>query len=73
MIRNIDSGHNACARGSKHTVSIEKHGRWYVAWVEEVPGVNTQGRTWDEVRSNLKEALHDILELNRGLARKTKA
>jgi predicted RNase H-like HicB family nuclease len=52
------------------TAVIQKRGRWYVGWVEEVPGVNTQGRTLAEVRRNLKEALRDILEINRELARK---
>lgn len=52
----------------EYTAVIQKRGQWYVAWVEEVPGVNTQGRTLAEVRRNLKEALHDILEINRDLA-----
>lgn len=46
---------------------IQKHGRWYVAWVEEIPGVNTQGKTLPEARRNLKEALHLMLEENRDL------
>lgn len=46
----------------------EKRGRWYVAWVEEIPGVNTQGRTLREARENLKEALELILDVNRSLA-----
>lgn len=46
----------------------EKRGRWYVAWVEEIPGVNTQGRTLREARENLKEALALILDVNRSLA-----
>jgi predicted RNase H-like HicB family nuclease len=50
------------------TAVIEKKGRWYVAWVEEIPGVNTQGRTLAEARRNLKEALQLILEENRQLA-----
>ncbi|MGD0921268.1 MAG: type II toxin-antitoxin system HicB family antitoxin [Terriglobia bacterium] len=50
------------------TAVIQKHGRWYVAYVEEVPGVNTQGRTLAEARRNLKEALRLILETNRQLA-----
>ncbi len=49
----------------EYTAVIQKRGRWYVAWVEEVPGVNTQGRTLAEVRRNLKQALRDILEINR--------
>src|SRR5882672_7359830 len=50
------------------TAVIEKKGRWYVAFVEEIPGVNTQGRTLAEARKNLKEALSLILETNRKLA-----
>ncbi len=46
---------------------FEKHGRWYIAYVEEIPGVNTQGRTLAEARENLKEALQLILEENRRL------
>jgi len=52
----------------KFTAVIEKHGRWYIAYVEEIPGVNTQGRTLAEARENLKEALQLILEENRRLA-----
>jgi predicted RNase H-like HicB family nuclease len=51
----------------KFTAVIKKKGRWYVAWVEEIPGVNTQGKTLPEARRNLKEALHLILEKNRDL------
>jgi len=40
---------------------IEKLGRWYVAYIEEIPGVNTQRRTLAEARRNPKEALDLIL------------
>ncbi|MGA7793590.1 MAG: type II toxin-antitoxin system HicB family antitoxin [Candidatus Acidiferrales bacterium] len=49
------------------TAIIEKRGKWYVATVEEIPGVNTQGRTLAEARRNLKEALQLVLEANREL------
>ena len=52
------------------TAVIEKRGRWYVAYVEEIPGVNTQGRTLSSARRNLREALRLILDANRRLARK---
>ena len=52
----------------EYTAVIQKRGKWYVGWVEEVPGVNTQGRTLAELRRNLKEALHDILEINKEMA-----
>jgi len=50
------------------TAIFEKHGRWYIAYVEEIPGVNTQGRTLAEARENLKEALELILEENKRLS-----
>ena len=52
------------------TAVIEKRGRWYVAYVEEIPGVNTQGRTLAEARRNLKDAIRLILETNRQLVAK---
>ena len=55
------------------TAVFEKQEKWYVAYVEEVPGVNTQGRTLKEARENLKEALVLVLEANRALAEKHRA
>ncbi len=40
----------------------------YVAFVEELPGANTQGATLDEARENLQEAIELVLEANRTLA-----
>lgn len=40
----------------------------YVAFVEEVPGANTQGATREEARANLQEAVDLVLEANRTLA-----
>ena len=40
----------------------------YVAFVEELPGANTQGATLEEARENLQEAVTMILESNRELA-----
>ncbi len=40
----------------------------YVAFVEELPGANTQGATLEETRENLKEAVELVLEANRVLA-----
>ncbi len=52
----------------EYTAVIERHDGWYVGYVEELPGVNTQGRTLAEVRRNLREALRLIIEANRKLA-----
>jgi predicted RNase H-like HicB family nuclease len=40
----------------------------YVAFVEELPGANTQGATLEEARANLQEAVALVLEANRILA-----
>ena len=39
----------------------------YVAWVEELPGANTQGETLEETRENLKEAIQLVIEARREL------
>ena len=39
----------------------------YIAFVEELPGANTQGATLDEARANLEEAAELILDANRAL------
>ena len=43
----------------------------YVAFVEELPGANTQGETLDEARANLREAVELVLEANRALSEET--
>lgn len=55
----------------KFTAVYKKSGRWYSGWIEEIPGVNTQGKTLAETKENLKEALLLILETNRMLSRKS--
>jgi predicted RNase H-like HicB family nuclease len=52
----------------KLTRVIRKSGPWYIAYVKEVPGVNTQGKTLAEARRNLDEALALIIATNRELA-----
>ncbi|MBU3925820.1 type II toxin-antitoxin system HicB family antitoxin [Patescibacteria group bacterium] len=49
------------------TAIYKKSGKWYLGWVEEIPGVNTQGKTLKETKENLKEALFLILETNKFL------
>jgi predicted RNase H-like HicB family nuclease len=45
----------------------------YIAFVEELPGANTQGATMEEARENLREAVALVLEANRELAEKSLA
>jgi len=52
------------------TAIFEQDGDWWVAYVEELPGANTQGATLEEARENLKEAVQLIIKANRELARR---
>ena len=55
----------------KLTAIFEKVPEGYVAFVEELPGANTQGETLEEARANLGEAVQLVLEANRTLAEET--
>ena len=44
------------------TAIIERDGEWYIAYCPEIPGANGQGRTRDEARASLAEAIGLILE-----------
>ncbi len=54
-----------------YTAAFKKEGKWIIAWIEEIPGVNTQGRTMREARENLQEALQLILETNKDISEKS--
>jgi predicted RNase H-like HicB family nuclease len=54
---------------ASYTAVIQRHEEWWVGWVEEVPGVNSQGRTREELLENLRDALEEALEMNRAEAR----
>jgi predicted RNase H-like HicB family nuclease len=54
----------------RFTAVYQRDGDWWIGFVEELPGANTQGKTLDEARENLVEAVHLVLEANRELARR---
>lgn len=47
---------------NEFTAIIERDGEWFIAYSPEIPGANGQGRTTDEARANLGEAISLILE-----------
>jgi len=47
------------------TAVFARDGEWWIGYVEELPGANTQGKTLDEARANLREAIQLVLEANR--------
>ena len=52
-----------------YTAVVQSHGAWWIGWIEEVPGVNSQGQTREELLDNLRDALEEALEMNRADAR----
>ena len=52
----------------KFTAVYERVPEGYIAFVEELPGANTQGATLEEARDNLEEAVELVLDANRQLA-----
>lgn len=55
------------------TAVFQKVRGGYVAFIEELPGANTQGKTLAEARANLAEAARLVLEANRELAEESVA
>lgn len=53
---------------NQYTAVIRRDGTWWIGWIEEVPGVNSQGETREELITNLRSALREGLELNREAA-----
>lgn len=54
---------------STFTAVTKKDGAWWIGWIEEVPGVNAQEKTKEELISSLREILAEALEFNRSEAR----
>ena len=52
----------------KLTAVFEKVPEGYIAFVEEIPGANSQAETFEEARDNLTEAVELVLEANRALS-----
>lgn len=52
------------------TAVIQQDDGWWIGWIDEIPGVNAQESSREELMSSLADALQDILELNRQQARR---
>jgi predicted RNase H-like HicB family nuclease len=50
---------------ARYTALIQPDGPWWIGWIKEIPGVNSQGATRDELLENLRSALQEALEMNR--------
>jgi predicted RNase H-like HicB family nuclease len=52
-----------------YTAVIQQDGDWWVGWIQEIPGVNSQGKSRAELLENLQSALEEAVEMNRNDAR----
>lgn len=50
---------------NRYTAITKKDGDWWIGWVEELPGVNCQERTEQELLESLRVTLQDALQFNR--------
>ena len=57
-----------CDLQETYRAVIQHRGKWWIGWVEEIPGVNSQGETREELIENLRSALQEALEMNRAEA-----
>ena len=55
---------------NQYTAAIQRDGSFWIGWIEEVPGVNSQGTSKEELLANLHSALKEALEMNRQEAQK---
>ncbi len=55
---------------NQYTAVIQRDGDLWIGWVEEIPGVNAQGATKDELIEDLRVALVEALEMNRQEAKR---
>jgi predicted RNase H-like HicB family nuclease len=53
----------------KYTAIIQQTDNWWIGWVEEIPGDNSQGKTRQELMDNHRSALAEMIEYNREEAR----
>lgn len=49
----------------EYTAVIKPEGDWWIGWIEEVPGVNCQEKTYEELKETLAITLREALEFNR--------
>jgi predicted RNase H-like HicB family nuclease len=52
-----------------YTAVIKQSGAWWIGWIEEIPGINCQEQTKEDLLDTLKVTLREGLELNRREAR----
>ena len=50
---------------NEYTAIIKQSGDWWIGWIEEIPGVNCQEATREELLDSLRITLREVLEFNK--------
>ena len=50
---------------AEYTAVLKQDGDWWIGWIEEVPGVNCQERTREDLVTSLRKVLAEAIEFNR--------
>ncbi len=50
---------------TEYTAVVKQEKDWWIGWIEEIPGVNCQERTREELTESLRVTLKEALEFNR--------
>lgn len=49
----------------EYTAVVKQEDDWWIGWIEEVPGVNCQEKTYEELKKSLEITLKEALDFNR--------
>jgi hypothetical protein len=52
----------------EYTAVVKRDGEWWIGWIVEVPGVNCQEHSLEDLRESLRQTLKEALAFNRGEA-----
>lgn len=50
---------------TEYTALVKQEGDWWIGWIEEIPGVNCQEHTREDLMESLRTTLKEALEFNR--------
>lgn len=50
---------------NQYTAVVKQRGDWWIGWIEEIPGVNCQERSREDLLESLRVTLHEAIEMNR--------
>jgi hypothetical protein len=54
---------------TQYTAIVKQQGDWWIGWIEEVPGINCQEQSREELMKSLRVTLQEAIEFNRQDAR----